>query len=235
MRTVTEGERDQQILSLTRTVYALATEVINKRGRPNPTHAELVSAGWIGAMIAVDRYDPEHSNGANLQTFARDRIYGEMLDEVRRLTGVRRAQRQPSDPEFQCAICQRALSPTGAHCEDLGYEDHPVVATPWHPPYNRTRLDTVSISLLPQDPPAPKAADELSRIETMDVLRRCLPTLKPRQREALVEHFLNEQPLVVIAERWGVTESRVSQVMRTGLNDARAAIERQYAGLAEAA
>lgn len=46
-------------------------------------HDDLVSAGVVGLIKAIDTYDPE--SGANLNTFATYRIRGAMLDSLREL------------------------------------------------------------------------------------------------------------------------------------------------------
>ncbi len=56
-------------------------------------------------------------------------------------------------------------------------------------------------------------ADELlERRQLLAALKAALPKLPARDREVVERHFLDEQPLRVIAERLGVTESRVCQI-----------------------
>ena len=53
---------------------------------------DLVSAGIIGLILAIDRFDP--SRQAQLQTYANYKIRGEILDSLRRLDWVPRLHRK---------------------------------------------------------------------------------------------------------------------------------------------
>ena len=220
---MTEGaSRDAKILSLTGTVEGIATEIVRTRGGQSPTRDELVSAGWLGAIKAVDRYDP--SAGASLNTYARHVIYGEMLDEVRRHTGGRRDRRPDDAPTFICAVCERPLAPEGEQLVHAvgGEEDHPAMPTLWQPRFKRSKPETVSLSGFVHDLPA--EANPYRRVETMDVLRRMLPQLPPQLREILIEHFLKGRSTAEIARRRSVSESRISHLIRDALNEAQAVL-----------
>ena len=45
-------------------------------------HSDLVQAGIVGLMEAIEAFDPERGN--DFETFAKLRIRGAMLDEIRR-------------------------------------------------------------------------------------------------------------------------------------------------------
>jgi RNA polymerase sigma factor (sigma-70 family) len=72
--------RDEQILSLRRVVLALAGSLQLQYGGEIE---DLISDGWVGAIQAVDRYDPQNAPGASLATFAKHRIRGAILDGLR--------------------------------------------------------------------------------------------------------------------------------------------------------
>ena len=69
----------------------LVRSVANRMGRrlPQVEVDDLVSAGTIGLIEAVDRYDAEL--GVPFASFAYRRIKGAIIDELRRLPGTRRA------------------------------------------------------------------------------------------------------------------------------------------------
>lgn len=74
------------------------------------------------------------------------------------------------------------------------------------------------------DMPAPESSDEI--IERVD-LRRALAALPERHRHAVLIVFWHNQPLRVLAQRYGVSESRACQIvgeakaaLRVALTDA---------------
>lgn len=84
----TEAERD----ALIRSMIPLVHHIVARMGLFLPPHIaqeDLVSAGVIGLIDAVERYDA--SRGSSLKTFCSFRIRGEVLDELRRLDWVPRS------------------------------------------------------------------------------------------------------------------------------------------------
>lgn len=79
------------ILSLADTVRMMAARRLRKT-HSRITLEELVSAAWLGAIQAVDRFRPEL--GMKLGTFARWRIAGEMSDYLRSLDYLGRDHRR---------------------------------------------------------------------------------------------------------------------------------------------
>ncbi len=90
---------------------------------------DLVSAGAIGLMQAVDRFQP--SRGLRFGTYARHRIWGAMLDFLRGEDPLSRAERR----EVRAASADRpsavtisleelpAFDPRGAHCTSYTFAD----------------------------------------------------------------------------------------------------------------
>jgi len=73
--------RDELIRSLERRVKVIAFQL--KRRLPKFVSVnELINEGWLGAIHAVDRWDPE--GNAALGPFAGRRILGAMIDYLRR-------------------------------------------------------------------------------------------------------------------------------------------------------
>jgi RNA polymerase sigma factor for flagellar operon FliA len=76
---------------------------------------DLISAGLVELIAAIDRYDPE--KGATLEQYAWTRVHGAVLDQLRKLDwaprSVRRTQRQidTATREFGAA-CTVASPPT---------------------------------------------------------------------------------------------------------------------------
>jgi RNA polymerase sigma factor (sigma-70 family) len=94
-RTAAEGEaerREETILSLGRQVHLLAGMRMRRLPVGRVSYEDLVSSAWLGAIRAVDRFDPERS--CTLETYADRRIRGSMNDYLRSLDRLTRNQRR---------------------------------------------------------------------------------------------------------------------------------------------
>lgn len=81
-------DREQRILGLAAQVVLLARKWAARTPVP---YEELESAAWLGAIKAVDKFNPAR---ASLQTFAARRITGEILDYLRSIDPVSRRVRK---------------------------------------------------------------------------------------------------------------------------------------------
>src|SRR5581483_3238698 len=78
-------EREKLILEHLPQVHWIASRLQEKL--PATINIEdLVSAGVIGLISAIDHYDPSH--GASLRTYAEYKIRGAILDSIRGLDGI---------------------------------------------------------------------------------------------------------------------------------------------------
>jgi RNA polymerase sigma factor (sigma-70 family) len=84
--------REEVILSLERQVHLLAGMRMRRLPAGRVSYEDLVSEGWLGAIQAVDRFDPERS--CTLETYADRRIRGSMNDYLRGLDRLTRNQRR---------------------------------------------------------------------------------------------------------------------------------------------
>jgi RNA polymerase sigma factor for flagellar operon FliA len=84
-------DREQLILSHLPQVRLLATR-LHQRCPKQVELCDLESAGVLGLINAVDRFQPER--GYKLKTFAEHRIRGAMLDYLRKLDPLPRAVRR---------------------------------------------------------------------------------------------------------------------------------------------
>jgi RNA polymerase sigma factor for flagellar operon FliA len=190
---------------------------------------ELVSAGTIGLMHALESYDPDR--GVAFSTYAVPRIRGAMLDDYRRRDPVPRSVRRK----------QRAI---GTVRKDLARElgrpprDSEVAEeleinvdtlTRWE----RQLQQAFPVSLdQPADPAAYFGArmeeilpgdtfgpvDEfLTRKEEVQIFRRELEKLNEQQKVVLTLYYLDELKIRDIADVMGVTASRISQIRLAGV------------------
>jgi RNA polymerase sigma factor for flagellar operon FliA len=193
---------------------------------------ELVSAGSLGLIQAVDSFDP--SRGLAFSTYAVPRIRGAMLDELRRLDHVPRSvrrktrdvnrarqvlagalRRKPSEEEVSrylavssATLRQWELDAEGASVSSL---DQPVRAV--------TNSTTLGDSLT--DERHPSAMDNLERDEELAIVRTAIGELKEQERTVLALNFFEELKLQEIARVLGLSVCRISQIRTAALGKLR--------------
>jgi len=190
---------------------------------------ELVSAGTIGLIRALDSFDL--SRGLAFSTYAVRRIRGAMLDDLRSRDWIPRSVRAKS---------RKLMATTASLQAKLGRAPEPrEVATALEidlETYWRWRaavdggvmvsFDTsavsgqhsaVALEESLQDPDALLPGQELDRVEQVEGLKRAIGTLPEKERTVLSLYYYEELNLRQIAEILHVTESRISQIRTQGL------------------
>ena len=76
----TKRVRDQLIENYLGVVQSVATSVASNLPK-SVDRDDLVSVGYIGLMDAIEKFEP--SRGLKFETYAVNRIRGQMLDELR--------------------------------------------------------------------------------------------------------------------------------------------------------
>jgi RNA polymerase sigma factor (sigma-70 family) len=99
--------REETILSMEPKVRLLAKRAAKRVF--NSDLAEIENEAWLGAIHAVDSYDP--SRGTSLSTFAEHRIWGGILDYLRRIDHLSRSLRKEQRLGL---VCFRRVSMTYA-------------------------------------------------------------------------------------------------------------------------
>lgn len=206
---------------------------------------DLVSAGVVGLLTAVMAFDP--ARGYRFSTFAGARIRGAMLDEMRRRDiaprSVRRRQREMDRAAERLAV-ELDRSP-----------HHPEVArvlgvdaqTLWRWKWEVERSQRVSLHVVPsaarsggpgESIPARMTEasaegvegvegveDRLTREAEIRRLREELAELPEREQQIIELYDMGSLTLREIADRLGVTESRVSQIRTAALRRLRARMQ----------
>jgi RNA polymerase sigma factor for flagellar operon FliA len=190
---------------------------------------ELVSAGTMGLMSAMDAFDS--TRGLAFSTFAVPRIRGSILDELRRQDHVPRSIRRKTRAIAQARESLMAAlgrrPEDGEIAEQLGVD----VQTIWrwqaeveasvHVPLDRTAGDRDSAMPAPADflsADAEGADDRLSKEQEIAILRDAISKLKDQERTVLALSYFEELKLHEIAEILGLTDSRVSQIRSKALS-----------------
>ena len=186
---------------------------------------DLISAGVLGLMDAIGKYDP--SREAQFKTYAEFRIRGSMLDELRAMDWIPRSVRQKAnmlegafsriEQELgRAASDEEVARELGMDIEEfqkflsqsaglalLSLDD---LVDPTNPEDSRSLLDHLA-SLDEDDPQAKLAFEELKRI-----LGQSIDALPQRERLVLSLYYHEELTMKEVGQILDVTESRVSQL-----------------------
>jgi len=222
----------------------LVIHVLGRLAMTLPEHVDLEdlkSAGLVGLLQAVRNYNP--ACGTSFETYARTRIRGAMLDELRRMDWVprtihekaRRIQetlsrleqelgRPPSEGQVAAALGLSSeqysklldeVRPAAFVCLDAaGGEDESGVL-----------YDVVA-------DPRSETPDELAaREELKQIILQRLREMPEIQRKVLAMYYVEDMRLREIAEAFGLTESRICQIHAQAILSLRAYLQRYEAGL----
>jgi len=199
---------------------------------------DLNSAGLIGLLQALRNYDP--SCGTTFETYARVRVRGAMLDELRRMDWVprtvhekaRRLQetiaqveqrlgRIPSDAEVA-----RALNMSPNEYDDLLAEIRPATFICLDAACNLEGADASSLCDVIADPSADGPVEQASRNELKGIILQRLKDMPDTQRNVLALYYGEDLHLREIAELLGLTESRICQIHSQAILSIRSYVQR---------
>jgi RNA polymerase sigma factor for flagellar operon FliA len=227
----------EQYLPLVRTV-------VGRLAMTLPSHVsteDLYSAGLVGLLQSIRAFDLQ--GGASFETFARFRIRGAVLDELRRMDWVprlvhdkaRKIQntlaeleqhlgRPPSETEMARTL---GLPLTDYRC--WLEEVRPVAFVCLDAAPRQGNQDGV----LPHDSIADESqtnpSENASQTELKELIAQRICQLPPIQQKVLALYYFEDLRLREIAEAFGLTESRISQIHSQAILAIRSFIERQEA------
>ncbi len=215
--------------ALVRQYLPLVKTVVGRLAMTLPAHLdieELRGAGIVGLLQAIRNYNP--ASGTSFETFARFRIRGEVLDELRRLDPASRTVREKAR-RIENAIMELEQR-TGAMPEEHEIAAHLQLSLSEYQRWlddvrpatfvcldsvtnygndsegNHTILDSVS-------DPTQEGPDELAgRREMAELIAGRIRRLPEMQRKVLSLYYYEDLRLAEIAEVFDITESRVSQI-----------------------
>jgi RNA polymerase sigma factor for flagellar operon FliA len=236
---VTAEERERLILQHLPQVRWIAAN-LQERLPSTILQEDLISAGIIGLISAVDNFDP--SKNASLRTYAEHRIRGAMLDSIRGLDGVPAHHRKRAK-EVQAAItaAERRLGRTPAEDEiakELGVtlEEYQQIL------FDVRGVTLGSLESVAQDG-SPRnllryIADReelspgyvLERSELEQLLTSAIEWLPKIERTVIGLYFIEELTLVEIGRILGLHLSRVSQLKQQAILRLRTVMQKRWPG-----
>jgi RNA polymerase sigma factor for flagellar operon FliA len=202
----------------------LVHDMLVKVGRRLPAHVDRDDLYGAGAEALVDagrRFDAGRE--VDFPAFAAKRVHGAMLDELRRWDWAARSVRTDNrrrsvatevleaelGREPRAAEVAAALGVTVDRLHCTGF------ATARATVDSLQQLDANGVHELAASAMTP--ADVLVEREVHRYLRAAVDELPERERHAVTGYFLHERPMRELATELGVTESRVSQLRKRGL------------------
>lgn len=188
---------------------------------------DLVSAGLIGLMQAVERFKPE--KGFKFKTYAEFRIRGAMVDELRSQDWCPKGMRQKAK-QFE-RICEKMRQKKGRSATDkelctelhLSQEKYEQLVRDVNTleqmnlaSYTRAGGDDdrtqTTIELVPDNHEGINPFEEANRHDVREKIEKGLRHLPDTERMVLSLYYFDEMNLKEIGKRLQLSESRVCQL-----------------------
>lgn len=219
---------------LFRSHLRLVVKIVMRMKGQSARSDDLLSAGALGLLVAIDRFDPE--TGFRLSTYAPFWIRSHLADDVYAATNV---VKLPTTDRYKRAIAHYADARRRLRIEHDGRLTHREcieVASLLEVPLDVVQMADArwngwSVSMQAPSGSAdnpgsfgdrfraegPDPEQETARTQREDWARRmvamCLESLSPRERDVFVRRELNDDcTLQDLADEFGVTRQRVQQI-----------------------
>jgi RNA polymerase sigma factor for flagellar operon FliA len=234
-KTAVEGELIQQYLPLVKTVVGRIALTL-------PAHVDmedLYSAGTVGLLNAMRNFDA--SNGASFETYARIRIRGAVLDELRRMDWAPRLMRDKT--RKMQAVMQRLEQTKGALPTETEMAEALNIPIPEYQRWLEEIKPVIFICLdavvtgdgeegaaqyeSVADGSQENPSDGASRRELTHLIVDRLQQLPEIQRKVLALYYFEDLRLREIAEAFGLTESRICQIHAQAILAIRAYLQKR--------
>jgi RNA polymerase sigma factor for flagellar operon FliA len=230
--------------ALIETYLPLVSSIASRLAMSLPDHVsqdDLYSSGLVGLLQALRNYDP--ACGASFETYARTRVRGAMLDELRKMDWVPRTIHEKARKiqgvmaRLEQKLGQAPTETQMAAALSISMVEYGKLLTEIRPA-TFVCLDTVSSENDTGDlyEVVANSADEspleqISRRELKQVILKRIKEMPDAQRKVLALYYGEEMHLREIAEVLGLTESRICQIHAQAILSIRAYLQRFEAGL----
>ena len=235
---ILEASRAELVERYAELVKMVATKIAH-RLPPSVELDDLISAGVIGLLDAIDKYNPSKSN--NFKRYAEIRIRGAILDELRSLDWVSRSvRRQNSRIE---RVAERMSHKLGREprAEEIasemgmdvaGYQElmarlRPVLVVSFEDLGLNSDVERRSFEEFLEDPRKVDPYSQAYFTRLRDLLVEIIEELPEKQRIVISLYYFEEMNLKEIGRVLGVTESRVSQLHSAACRNLRVKLRRR--------
>lgn len=196
--------RDALYLRYTPWASAVARRVHRRFPRLMADRDDFVQNANIGLLEAIDRYDP--ARGIAFQAYAMARVRGSVFNGLRAILGGQAAERYQERLETLQTQDEDPFDALVGSIVGLGIG---------------YLLDDAAAGLVVEPQDGLRYAEDR---EIATRLTRALDQLPPRHRAIVVRHYFEFTPFVDLAEEWGVTKGRISQLHRAALEGLKGAL-----------
>lgn len=222
----------------------LVKTVVGRLAMTLPPHVDLedlYSSGLVGLLNAIRKYDP--TSKASFESYARVRIRGSVIDELRRLDWVPRSLHSKAR-KVKTAMMkleqEMGRTPTDAEMAkelEISIDEYLNLLTEIKPA-SFISIDSVSSSEEGEGASfAESVADErlespedgASRRELAQLIADQLEQLPEMQRKVLALYYFEDLRLREIAEVFGLTESRICQIHAQAITSIKSYLKRHEA------
>jgi RNA polymerase sigma factor for flagellar operon FliA len=224
----------------------LVSSAVSRLAMSLPDHVDqddLYSVGLVGLLQALRNYDP--TCGAAFETYARMRVRGAMLDELRRMDWVprtvhekarkiqnamNRLEQKLGRPPTEAEMAE-SLNLTVTDYARLLNEVKPAAYVSLDAANATEDGDGGNLYEVIENTFEESPLEQVSQIELKRVIFERLKELPEIQRKVLALYYAEDLHLREIAEVFGLTESRICQIHSQAILAIRAYVERFEAGL----
>ena len=240
-RKISREDRDRIVLENLPLVKVIAIRVHENL----PVHVDLddlIHAGVLGLFDAVEKYDSQRS--VSFQSYAKHRIKGAILDNLRQLDWASRDMRKRQktiDTATRDLMGWLGRTPTEAEvARKLGVDAEQLC---------RMQTELHNLGLIPATPYARAEGDQprefagapdlqpdhmCERRQLRTTLARAIGKLPKRYRKVVFLYYTNEMTMKQIGDLLGVNESRISQIHKMALKKMAVVLESEGIRSAEA-
>lgn len=230
---LTSQQKDRLIMEYSPLIRFIAQKIA-VRLPSNIELDDLISAGVIGLMDAIEKYDPSRDN--KFKTYAEFRIRGAILDELRSQDWIPRSVRDKAklidrkqiqlSAEFGREVTDEematALGVTLEQYHDLINQTKPVSLLSIDESPSFSDYDKKSILNILEGCKLASPFNQLNIKLVKEVVAKSIDELPERQKMVLSLYYYEELSLKEIGQVLRVTESRVSQLHAQAVQKLRA-------------
>ena len=238
-----KGQKEEAIILQYTPLIKYVAYRLAMRLPPHISTDDLISAGVIGLMDALTKYDPEKK--VEFKTYAEFRIRGAMIDELRSMDWVPRSIRQKA-AQIERVINQLEKK-NGRSVEDeeiasalgLSLEDYyetikdlhglsPLDVEEVQKRCSRVSFEDILDSLVDGEENDP--FHQYSLKELKKVLAQAIDELPSKEKMVITLYYYEELTLKEIGEVLDLTESRICQIHTKGVLKLRSRLKRFLEG-----
>ena len=225
----TKENKDKLIIESATLVKVIAAKVYAQRPSSDLAKEDYESYGIIGLIDSIDKYDP--SMDVLFSTYANKRIYGQIIDEIRRIDPAGRDTRKKlsiyeknKTEGYSRAEIQKNMKLSNKEMNDLE-----LLVLKFMPIYiDADSDDDKNDAFNIVDNGAPTPEEVFLKEELSQKLQKGLSLLSKKEQRVVQLVYYEEMTLSEIGRLLNVTQSRVSQINKCALKKLKTFLLSEY-------